>query len=105
MGADGIPEAFRTELSGYAIIVIFLRDEMRGARTMTVILQNYEQKNESITKAFLDLKRNHPERLKTRMNFSWSNWGFGIESLEETAKRLQMAGIHFIELHGNLGLI
>jgi len=39
--------------------------------------------------------------LKKRLNFSWSNWGFGIEPLEASAKRLQMAGIRYIELHGN----
>lgn len=64
-------------------------------------LQNFEQKNEKIKTAFLELKKNHPERLQNRLNFSWSNWGFGIESLEETAKRLYKAGIGFIELHGN----
>ncbi|MBB6731457.1 sugar phosphate isomerase/epimerase family protein [Cohnella zeiphila] len=64
-------------------------------------MQNYERKNETIRSAFLELKRNHPERLRTRLNLSWSNWGFGMESLEDTAKRLNRAGIRFIELHGN----
>lgn len=64
-------------------------------------LQNYEQKNQRIQAAFQELKRNHPEKLRDRLNFSWSNWGFGMESLEETARRLQRAGIRFIELHGN----
>jgi hypothetical protein len=35
------------------------------------------------------------------LNLSWSNWGFGIESLAHSAARLQKAGIRFIELHGN----
>ena len=35
------------------------------------------------------------------MNLSWSNWGFGMESLEVSVKRLADAGIEFIELHGN----
>ena len=63
--------------------------------------QNYELKNEKIHSAFNDLKKNHPEKLKTRLNLSWSNWGFGMESLADTAERLANAGIGFIELHGN----
>jgi D-psicose/D-tagatose/L-ribulose 3-epimerase len=63
--------------------------------------QNFELKNETIRQSFLDLKKNHPERLKRRLNLSWSNWGFGIETLAESAARLQKAGITFIELHGN----
>lgn len=63
--------------------------------------QNFERKNEKIRAAFADLKKNHPERLSRRLNLSWSNWGFGIESLADSAARLQKAGITFIELHGN----
>jgi len=63
--------------------------------------QLYEMKNDKIRSAFLNLKKNQPECLKRRLNLSWSNWGFGMESLEESAKRLQNAGIEFIELHGN----
>jgi D-psicose/D-tagatose/L-ribulose 3-epimerase len=63
--------------------------------------QNFELKNETIRQSFLDLKQKHPERLKRRLNLSWSNWGFGVESLAESAARLQKAGITFIELHGN----
>ena len=64
-------------------------------------MQNFEQKNEKIRLAFVELKKNHPERLTRRLNLSWSNWGFGIESLEESAIRLEKAGIKYIELHGN----
>jgi len=63
--------------------------------------QTYELKNDRIKRAFLDLKKNHPERLKRRLNLSWSNWGFGIESLADSAARLQKAGLAWIELHGN----
>lgn len=63
--------------------------------------QNYELKNEKIRAAFAALKKEHPERLKTRLNLSWSNWGFGIEPLADSAARLEQAGIRFIELHGN----
>jgi sugar phosphate isomerase/epimerase len=63
--------------------------------------QNYELKNEKIKAAFLDLKKNHPEKVKNRLNLSWSNWGFGMESLTDSARRLQKTGFQHIELHGN----
>lgn len=63
--------------------------------------QNYELKNEKIKVAFLNLKKNHPEKLKERLNLSWSNWGFGLESLTDSTARLQKAGLQYIELHGN----
>lgn len=63
--------------------------------------QNFELKNEKIRAAFLDLKKRQPARLKRHLNLSWSNWGFGIEPLAESARRLEKAGVKFIELHGN----
>jgi D-psicose/D-tagatose/L-ribulose 3-epimerase len=63
--------------------------------------QHFESKNEAIREKFQALKRASPERLKTRLNLSWSNWGFGLESLPDSAKRLQRANLKFIELHGN----
>lgn len=63
--------------------------------------QNYGIKNEKIRLSFEELKDNHPEKLGRRLNLSWSNWGFGIEPLEESAARLERAGIGYIELHGN----
>jgi sugar phosphate isomerase/epimerase len=63
--------------------------------------QHFEVKNEVIREQFLTLRKNSPERLKTRLNLSWSNWGFGLESLPDSARRLQRAGLQFIELHGN----
>lgn len=63
--------------------------------------QNYEIKNEKILLAFNAMKKKSPEKFKERLNLSWSNWGFGMESLEESAIRLEIAGIKYIELHGN----
>lgn len=63
--------------------------------------QNYELKNDNIQTNFLKLKKEHPEKFTQRLNLSWSNWGFGMESLAESADRLQNAGIGHIELHGN----
>ena len=63
--------------------------------------QNFEIKNDTIKQAFEKLKQEHPERLKRRLNLSWSNWGFGLESLEDSVARLSKFGVEYIELHGN----
>jgi len=63
--------------------------------------QNFELKNDQIKNAFEELKNKSPEKLQQRLNLSWSNWGFGIEPLADSAARLQKAGITYIELHGN----
>ena len=63
--------------------------------------QNYELKNEKIREAFRELKKKSPARLSRRLNLSWSNWGFGLEPLAQSARRLQANGITFVELHGN----
>ncbi|HVC90715.1 MAG TPA: sugar phosphate isomerase/epimerase family protein [Acidobacteriaceae bacterium] len=63
--------------------------------------QHFEEKNSRIQQRFLDLKKASPEKFRPRLNLSWSNWGFGREDLRESAKRLEKAGVPFIELHGN----
>lgn len=63
--------------------------------------QNFEIKNEKIQTAFLEAKKQHPEKFAQRLNLSWSNWGFGMEALADSAARLQQAEIRYIELHGN----
>lgn len=64
-------------------------------------LQNFEQKNQSIREKFRALRKSNPARLRARLNLSWSNWGFGVEPLADSAKRLERNGVRFIELHGN----
>lgn len=64
-------------------------------------MQNYEVIDAQIRQAFAQLKRDHPERLKARLSFSWSNWGFGLEPLRQSLERLQKYDIRYIELHGN----
>jgi len=66
-----------------------------------MVAQNYEQKTAAIKAKFEEIKKNHPEKLKQKLNLSWSNWGFGMETLETSAKRLAGAGVEYIELHGN----
>lgn len=63
--------------------------------------QNFQKKNERIRADFAALKKKDPKRFKNRLNLSWSNWGFGLEPLADSAARLQRAGITWIELHGN----
>jgi len=63
--------------------------------------QNFELKNERIARDFEKLKRDHPEKIRQRLNLSWSNWCFGLESLDQSAARLYEAGIQYVELHGN----
>ena len=63
--------------------------------------QNFEVKNAQIREQFATLKKQHPETLQRRLNLSWSNWGFGLEPLAVSAKRLAAAGVVHIELHGN----
>jgi D-psicose/D-tagatose/L-ribulose 3-epimerase len=63
--------------------------------------QHFEEKNARIEAGFGELKKKSPEKLKKRLNLSWSNWGFGRESLADSAARLEKAKVPFIELHGN----
>jgi D-psicose/D-tagatose/L-ribulose 3-epimerase len=64
-------------------------------------MQKFELKNRTIREAFLKYKREHPEKMNRRIQLSWSNWGFGIETFATSVKRLAERGVHFIELHGN----
>ncbi len=63
-------------------------------------MQNFQVKNDQILDQFEAL-RAIPGRLDRRLNLAWSNWGFGVETLEASAARLERAGLEFIELHGN----
>jgi sugar phosphate isomerase/epimerase len=64
-------------------------------------MQDYTLKSERIRAAFLDMKKKTPGKVATRLALSWSNWGFGMETLAASAARLSKHGIAFIELHGN----
>lgn len=63
--------------------------------------QHFEVKNAKIEAGFRELKKKSPDKLKKRLNLSWSNWGFGRETLAASAARLEKAKVPFIELHGN----
>jgi len=64
-------------------------------------MQNVDVWRGELVEQFEALKREHPERLEKPLNLSWSNWGFGIESLDQSCARLQASGLSYIELHGN----
>ncbi len=63
--------------------------------------QHFEESSLRIQERFRELKKSSPEKLKSRLKLSWSNWGFGRESLAESAARLEKFGVSYIELHGN----
>jgi len=65
-------------------------------------LQNYQLKDLKIKDKFLEIKKKNPYAFSKTLKLSWSNWGFGVEPLEISVKRLSKYGIKFIELHGNL---
>ncbi len=64
-------------------------------------LQNFVIKNRSIEERFRKVQAESPDTLAHPLNLSWSNWGFGLERLEDSAERLRKNGIGLIELHGN----
>lgn len=63
--------------------------------------QNYEMKREKLVSAFTRELAARPELKAQELKLSWSNWGFGLEALEDTARRLAKHGVGWIELHGN----
>jgi D-psicose/D-tagatose/L-ribulose 3-epimerase len=63
--------------------------------------QNYELKRNALVANFKAKISAAPPAQNERLKLSWSNWGFGLETLETTAARLQKNGIRWIELHGN----
>ena len=64
-------------------------------------LQHFEESNEKIRARFRELKKTSPEKLTARLKLSWSNWGFGRETLADSAARLEENNVPHIELHGN----
>ncbi len=66
-------------------------------------LSRLEEKNQSIQYRFDQLKAEHPEKLKRRLDMSFSTWVFGLETLEEACDRLKRFGLGFIELGGDYG--
>lgn len=66
-------------------------------------LQHVDQVREDIRIAFENKKKNQPKLFERRLELSFSNWVFGLEPLEDAAKRLQKHGVRYIELGGDYG--
>src|SRR5699024_1060789 len=64
-----------------------------------MIKQNFKLTDAKIKQNFLDVMKN--EDYVPELKFSWSNWGFGMENLENAFKRIKQASINYIELNGN----
>jgi sugar phosphate isomerase/epimerase len=62
--------------------------------------QRYQIEDREIVEQFIAMREQNPAGSE-RLSLSWSNWGFGMEPLPQSATRLQRAGITRIELHGN----
>jgi D-psicose/D-tagatose/L-ribulose 3-epimerase len=62
-------------------------------------LQNFEKKNSDIRNSFNELLKKN--KIKNKLKLSWSNWGFGLEPIEISLKRLKKYNIDYVELHGN----
>ncbi len=63
--------------------------------------QRFELLNDQLREKFQACKNDKPELFKQRLALSWSNWGFGMEKLADSAAHLHRSCIEWIELHGN----
>jgi D-psicose/D-tagatose/L-ribulose 3-epimerase len=63
-------------------------------------LQNFQVLDNEVILKFLQFRKKH-QRIDTRLNLAWSNWGFGMEPFEKSVARLAKHKVHYIELHGN----
>ncbi|MBP1996086.1 sugar phosphate isomerase/epimerase family protein [Paenibacillus eucommiae] len=64
-------------------------------------MQNFKKNDAAVIKKFIESRKASQFEKPRNLNLSWSNWGFGPESLEVTAARLEKNNVRFIELHGN----
>ncbi|TVQ24526.1 MAG: sugar phosphate isomerase/epimerase, partial [Spirochaetaceae bacterium] len=60
-------------------------------------MQNYRKKDLEIENRFNKLKDADSSLVERELALSWSNWGFGLETLETSAQRLEKHGIRWIE--------
>ncbi|MBA7509231.1 hypothetical protein ES705_01177 [subsurface metagenome] len=62
-------------------------------------LQNFEKKDQDIRNKFKDFL--NKTRVRNKLKLSWSNWGFGLEPIEDSLERLKKYKVKYVELHGN----
>lgn len=65
-------------------------------------LQNFQMGNKEVVEKFIAARKQSGAADMNKLNFSWSNWGFGREDFVECAKRLAKHNISYIELHGKV---
>ncbi len=63
--------------------------------------QNYEIARLKLQNTFKSVLQKQDAGRREKIKLSWSNWGFGRESLDDSARRLHRYGVEWIELHGN----
>ena len=63
-------------------------------------LQHFKVRDNEVIERFVRFRSANPS-VKAKLNFSWSNWGFGIEPFEKSIARLAKYKVRYIELHGN----
>ena len=66
-------------------------------------LQKWEEKTLAIKEAFETLKKEHPDRLKRRIDLSYCCQTFGWEPIPKSIERLAKLGYKYIELPGQYG--
>lgn len=63
--------------------------------------QNFEKSDLKIRERFKQFLK-EKGKITNQIKLSWSNWGFGMESLETSLKGLKKFNVKYVELHGNL---
>jgi D-psicose/D-tagatose/L-ribulose 3-epimerase len=63
-------------------------------------LQNYEKKDLKIKQQFKSFLQK-AGKIENKIKFSWSNWGFGLEPIETSLRRLKKYNVNYIEVFGN----
>ena len=63
-------------------------------------LQNYEKKDLKIKQKFKSFLQK-AGKIENKIKFSWSNWGFGLEPIEISLRRLKKYNVNYIEVFGN----
>jgi D-psicose/D-tagatose/L-ribulose 3-epimerase len=69
-------------------------------RRTAVKPQNFQVKDRQVIEKFVQFRKANP-KVTTKLNLSWSNWGFGIEPFERSIARLARNKVPYVELHGN----
>lgn len=66
-------------------------------------LQYVDQVRKDIRERFEAKRKAEPEKFERRLELSFSNWVFGLETLEEAVRRLAKYKVRYIELGGDYG--